>query len=53
MLPDGFQYFLDHFWNLQRIDQISTPDPLFITKIFQEIRNDMETFYKHIINMGI
>ena len=36
MIPDGLQYFLDHLWNDQKGDQMSTPGPYLSQKNFEQ-----------------
>ena len=54
MIPDRLQYFLEHFWNDQKRDQILSPGPLIYYKNTSiNIRRIMETFPKHIfLNLG-
>ena len=44
MIPDGLQYFLDDFWNLQKNHQIWTFTPLLYLEMLQTIQENMETF---------
>ena len=38
MIPDRLQYFLKHFWNDQKLTNYGPSDPVFITKILQQIQ---------------
>ena len=41
MIPDGLQYFLEHFWDDQQCDQICTLGPRIYHKITSKIQEIM------------
>ena len=50
MIPDGFQYFLGHFWNFDKCDQMSTPGPLIYYKnTWKSIRKTMDAFLRNMM----
>ena len=50
MIPDGFQYFLDDFWNFQNVHQIWTLTPrIYHQNTKKYIRKFMGTSFKNII----
>ena len=56
MIPDGFQYLLEHVWNFQKCDQRwPHRTPYLLKKYFKRYKKSMETFYKNImiVNLGI
>ena len=45
MIPDGFQYFLDDFWNFQQFSQSLTFAHFILGKMLQKYKNK----YGHIL----
>ena len=57
MIPDRLQYFLKHFWNDQKLDQIWTLGPrIYHQKIFNEYKENygssLTKYYFHISNIN-
>ena len=50
MIPDIFQYFLEHFWNFQHGHQIWPLHPLFITETLQTIQEQIQNILRLIIS---
>ena len=48
MIPDIFQYFLDHLWNFQKCDQIWILRPVIHYRNILKTPETMETVYTRI-----
>ena len=48
MIPDGFQYFLDDFWNFQYFHQTCPLTPLFLCR---NASNNPRNLWKHLKNI--